>query len=99
MAGQWASGARTGEAGPRAASNAEQRDSGARWKKVEEGALTGGAARSVAEQANAVRASSADRWARGCRERAGRRPAHCAGGRLTAAARWAKDGRGPRARR
>ena len=39
---------------------------------MEEGALTGGAARSVAEQASAVRVSSADRWVRGRRER-GRR--------------------------
>ena len=39
-------------------------------RKVE---LTGGAARSVAEQASAVRASSADRWARVRRERSGAR--------------------------
>jgi len=47
MAGQWASGARTGGAGPRAASNAEQRDSGARWKKEGGGRGADGWGRSV----------------------------------------------------
>jgi len=49
MAGQWASGARTGGAGPRAASNAEQRDSGARWKKEGGGRGAGGWARALSE--------------------------------------------------
>ena len=49
MAGQWASGTRTGGAGPRAASNAEQRDSGARWKKEGGGRGTGGWARALSE--------------------------------------------------
>ena len=49
MAGQWASGTRTGGAGPRAASNAEQRDSGARWKKEGGGRGAGGWARALSE--------------------------------------------------
>ena len=47
MAGQWASSARTGGAGPRAARNAEQRDSGARWKKEGGGRGADGWGRSV----------------------------------------------------
>ena len=52
MAGQWASGARTGGVGPRAASNAEQRDSGARWKKE-------GGEEAADERARAVRETGA----------------------------------------